>query len=69
MTYWTARNTSGNKWQFEDGWKDLDKAIKGAAYYRREYRRKCVVVPVPDGFNNEQRAAELRRVVREAVQS
>lgn len=48
-TYWTARETKKGRWTFEDGWTEQRHAEDSAKHYRREYRRRCVVVPVKDG--------------------
>lgn len=52
--YWTARNTSGHKWKFEDGWNTPELAQKAAKFYRKEFRRKCVVVFVPKGQDHRE---------------
>lgn len=44
VIYWTCRKTSPKRWTPEDGWDTREKAESSAKFYRREYRRPCVVV-------------------------
>lgn len=63
MIYWTCRNISRNRWQFEDGSEDRAKAERSAKFYRREYNRRCVVVPVPKGELSAKGLTALREVL------
>jgi hypothetical protein len=44
----TSRGVHRTRWQFEDGWATREQAEASAKFYRREYRRPCVVVALPD---------------------
>lgn len=63
MIYWTARNTSRRRWQFEDGHRTKERAEQAARFYRREFRRRCVVVAVPDGCSDDRRGDLLMDAV------
>ena len=51
LLYYTARQLRKGLWQFEDGWDAEAKAQHAARFYRREYRRRCIVIAVQEGQN------------------
>lgn len=61
VLFWTARQLRNRRWQFQDGWICDAEAQRAALFYRREFRRRCVVVRVPDGTD---KAAALRAMLK-----
>lgn len=43
-SFWTVRNHYGKNWRPEEGWETHEQAEAAAKHYRREYRRRCVIV-------------------------
>jgi hypothetical protein len=51
VLYWTVRQLSSGRWVFEDAWAFFKRADTAARFYRRTYRKRCVVVAVEAGKN------------------